>query len=98
VIFNRAADAGGIVTQNIYVRRGLGREPQQAENHQHPEWEKLMVFSCLWVHRHCLHRYFLLRNSVNDLAFNISQTFHKHFRKLPGLEYGHKSKQRRNYL
>ena len=23
---------------------GLGREPQQAENHQPPEWEKLMVF------------------------------------------------------
>ena len=34
----------GIVTQNILVRRGLGREPQQAENHQPPEWEKLMVF------------------------------------------------------
>ena len=32
-IFNRAADAGGIVTQNIFVRRGLGREPQQAEKH-----------------------------------------------------------------
>ena len=28
--FNRAADPEGIVTQNILVRRGLGREPQQA--------------------------------------------------------------------
>jgi hypothetical protein len=35
-IFNRAADAGGIVTQNIFVRRGLGREPQQAENTPNP--------------------------------------------------------------
>ena len=32
-IFNRAADAKGIVTQNIFVRRGLGREPQQAEKY-----------------------------------------------------------------
>ena len=31
--FNRAADLEGIVTQNILVRRGLGREPQQAEKH-----------------------------------------------------------------
>ena len=32
-IFNRAADLEGIVTQNIFVRLGLGREPQQAEKY-----------------------------------------------------------------
>ena len=33
MIFNRAATALSSVTQNIFVRRGLGREPQQAEKY-----------------------------------------------------------------
>ena len=32
-IFNRVAGPERIVTQNILVRQGLGREPQQAEKY-----------------------------------------------------------------
>ena len=35
-IFNRVAGPEWIGSQNILVRRGLGWEPQQAENHQPP--------------------------------------------------------------
>ena len=45
----------GCVTQNIYVRQGLGREPQQARNHPFPPTE-MSGFCILYVQMHCLHR------------------------------------------
>ena len=35
----------GCVTQNIHVRQGLGREPQQARNHSFPPQRKWVVFA-----------------------------------------------------
>ena len=50
-------NARSIVTQNIFVRQGLGREPQQAEKTHPIRISGTGDFSCLWEQRHCLHRY-----------------------------------------
>lgn len=47
-IFNRAADPAGSVTQNIFVRRGLGREPQQAKKHPPPAGGSGWFFLFMW--------------------------------------------------
>lgn len=42
---NRVAAVRRAVYQNIYVRQGLGREPQQAQNHSFPPQRKWVVFA-----------------------------------------------------